>query len=215
MSEPKYHKEKWLREKYVSEGLSTTDMADICGVNSKTIWYWLDKHDIETKSPAEVCRERNKQMYEHRLHHDEEWLYTRYVEESKTISEMAHEAECSLASISRMLHQHPDIEVHDRGPREDTEHPLWYGRHETMWGRNWEQQRAKALELYGHRCGSCGSSESDVRRLNVHHVIPRREFRDGDDFDFEVANKVENLVPLCDRCHKRWEGIPLRPEPPA
>jgi transposase len=46
----RYRDEEWLREKYVSEGLSTVEIADICDVHHTTILTWLNRFDIETRT---------------------------------------------------------------------------------------------------------------------------------------------------------------------
>jgi endogenous inhibitor of DNA gyrase (YacG/DUF329 family) len=44
-----YHDKEWLRKKYIDEGLSTTKLGKICGVDSKTIWSWMKKFNIPCK----------------------------------------------------------------------------------------------------------------------------------------------------------------------
>ncbi len=50
--------------------------------------------------------------------------------------------------------------------------------------------REKALDLYGHRCARCGSTE----QLEIHH---RRWVAQGG------TNRLSNLVVLCEHCHLR------------
>lgn len=40
----------WLREKYVEEGLSTWEVADLCGCSQTTIRDWLGRHSIDTRA---------------------------------------------------------------------------------------------------------------------------------------------------------------------
>jgi uncharacterized protein YjcR len=47
--------EKWLRDKYTTEGWSTTDIAKFCGVSHKTICRWLHKHGIPIRD-AQSCQ---------------------------------------------------------------------------------------------------------------------------------------------------------------
>lgn len=49
----KLRNEEWLREQYVDEKRPMTDIADKLGLSNKTIPYWLDKYDIETRSYIE------------------------------------------------------------------------------------------------------------------------------------------------------------------
>jgi 5-methylcytosine-specific restriction endonuclease McrA len=51
------------------------------------------------------------------------------------------------------------------------------------------------------------------KALHVHHIERKESFRDKNgELDYERANRVENLITLCNKCHGRWEGIPLRPQ---
>lgn len=90
-----------------------------------------------------------------------------------------------------------------------------YGIH---YGLNWREQREKRLERDDYQCVICGKSNGEEKEmlgqeLQVHHIQKARKFevRDGQ-IDYERANRLENLLTLCCKCHHRWEGIPLRPE---
>ena len=49
-SEQKLYKNRqWLERKYVDEGLTMRQIAEICGVDGKTIFYHLRKFCIETR----------------------------------------------------------------------------------------------------------------------------------------------------------------------
>lgn len=41
-----YRNKEWLKQKYVEEGLFGTEIAEVCGVHSTTIYNWLRKFDI-------------------------------------------------------------------------------------------------------------------------------------------------------------------------
>lgn len=82
----------------------------------------------------------------------------------------------------------------------------WKGGYEPYYGPNWLTQRQACLERDGQRCQACGGCEDDVL-LVVHHIQPLRTFNG----DYEAANELTNLVTLCRPCHKKWEGMYLRP----
>ena len=42
-----HRQESWLREKYYDEGLSAIEMAEIAGVDPQSIYYNMDKFDME------------------------------------------------------------------------------------------------------------------------------------------------------------------------
>lgn len=85
------------------------------------------------------------------------------------------------------------------------DHPSWKGGRLTYYGKNWTEQREKALQRDGFKCQSCGDHR-DERVLQVHHIIPAKRFD-----VLEDANYLGNLVTLCVPCHHRWVGVPVRP----
>lgn len=74
--------------------------------------------------------------------------------------------------------------------------PNWDGGKTTRYyGRNWAEQRKKALERDKYQCQNCGNQNG---RLDVHHII---RFLDFD--NYHQANKLSNLITLCVSCHRR------------
>lgn len=80
--------------------------------------------------------------------------------------------------------------------------PTWKGGYEPYYGPNWYKQRRKALERDNHICQLCDAPENG-REHNVHHIVPFREFgRER----YEEANRLENLITLCDHHHAKVEN---------
>lgn len=75
-------------------------------------------------------------------------------------------------------------------------------------GPNWEIQAAAARKRDGYHCQKCGMSQKKVgRKLDVHHIIPFRDFKyipDEND-NYIQANQLTNLTSLCPRCHQLVE----------
>ena len=76
------------------------------------------------------------------------------------------------------------------------------------YGPDWQEQRAKTRERDGYCCAECGATEGRGRQHDVHHRVPFRVFNyipglNRNDLD---ANRLENLVLLCRRCHHRLEA---------
>lgn len=90
-----------------------------------------------------------------------------------------------------------------------SKHPNWQGgklviNHRSTWDRLADSIRDRD----NHKCRSCGKSESENRRrLDVHHIVPRREC-----LSLEIANHPDNLISLCDECHMRieWDSAQRR-----
>jgi len=95
--------------------------------------------------------------------------------------------------------------------------PSWSGGHERYYGSSWQRQRSEALDRDGHQCVVCGMTSSEHiethdQGLHVHHITPFRKY--GVE-NHERANRLENLVTLCQTHHVEWEGLNLRPQTPG
>ena len=64
------------------------------------------------------------------------------------------------------------------------------------YGPDWPERRLKVIRRDQFRCQFCGLS-MDVSDLHVHHRIPFRAFSSSLE-----ANRIENLISLCPRCHQ-------------
>jgi len=67
------------------------------------------------------------------------------------------------------------------------------------YGPDWETQRQRARARDHYTCQNCGAKERG-KPHHVHHRVPFRLFSSS-----EEANRLENLVTLCPRCHKQAE----------
>lgn len=93
--------------------------------------------------------------------------------------------------------------AHHRG----SNHQCWQGGHDTYYGPNWEEQRARALARDKHICQVCGAIAADLdRSLSVHHITLRSLFNR----DWEKANHLDNLFPVCEPCHGRIHADPSK-----
>jgi hypothetical protein len=74
-------------------------------------------------------------------------------------------------------------------------------------GRNWYAQARKARIRDNYTCQRCGiTQELYGRSLDVHHIVPFREF--GVE-RYKEANALPNLLSLCSPCHRivEWQVI--------
>lgn len=75
----------------------------------------------------------------------------------------------------------------------------WRGGYEPYYGANWQTQRRNARRRDRYTCQKCGITESELgKQLDVHHITPFREF--GIE-RYKEANRIANLVSLCNKCH--------------
>ena len=56
MEQKRYRDKEWLFQKYVDEKLSTQQIARMLGCSDGTVWQWLKKHNIPTRSKSEALK---------------------------------------------------------------------------------------------------------------------------------------------------------------
>lgn len=87
--------------------------------------------------------------------------------------------------------------------------PHWRGGYkEDYYGPNWRTQSRAARQRDQHCCQRCGITQKELKRtLHVHHIIPFRSFgyRRGENDKYLAANRLDNLISLCARCHNSAE----------
>lgn len=186
----------WLREKYVNELKSAYEISELVGSSASLVYDKLDEFGIERRGI-----EQNRIPHAKDLVSNEKWLREKHVTERKSGPEIADMLDISGATVYWHLDEygidHPDAKK-----------PFGY------YGPNWFERRIEVIVKYNGKCQGCGRAENELDdSLAVHHIKPLREFADGSgDVDYTGANEVNNLVPLCNPCHNRWEGVGLKPE---
>lgn len=106
MGDKKYRDKSWLREQYVENRRSSVDIAEECGVSSNTIRNWLDKHDITTRNRSQA------QIDEVKKYHDKEWLREQYVENSRSMRDIADECGITASGVKKWINNY-DIDARD------------------------------------------------------------------------------------------------------
>lgn len=176
--------EETLRELYHDKGWGATTIAEELGCDKKTIYNWLDRHDIETR---ESTHDINRGW------RDAELLEELYWDQDLSCKEIADKLDTREGTITKWLLRH-DIETKDHS---GSNHPFWRGGHDKYKGPNWRDQRQKARRRDQYRCQDCQKSASDMeQKPDVHHITPFCAFE-----NYEEANKLDNLITLCRSCH--------------
>lgn len=76
----------------------------------------------------------------------------------------------------------------------------WVGGQVTYRGRGWLKARQLAVERDNGTCAVC--EKITGQSISVHHIQPYRDFESSDQ-----ANRLQNLVCLCQSCHLKHERI--------
>jgi 5-methylcytosine-specific restriction endonuclease McrA len=79
-------------------------------------------------------------------------------------------------------------------------------------GPNWQAQKRKAKKRDHFTCQHCGLTQEQSlanteASLQVHHIIPFRLFT-----SYKLANRLPNLVTLCESCHRTADAAFQRGE---
>lgn len=91
-----------------------------------------------------------------------------------------------------------------RGP----DNPSWKGGRWAYsghhYGPGWKKQRQRAKRRDQYTCQKCGKRlHRKSPKLHVHHIIPFNEFdyRPKENNNYIEANRLDNLICLCEKCH--------------
>jgi hypothetical protein len=91
-------------------------------------------------------------------------------------------------------------------------HPLYKGYSNSIkFGKRWHIIREQCLERDYYMCRFCGLTQQQhisiyERELEVHHIIPRRQFYEDEDKSVDGTNSMENLITLCREHHIQAEN---------
>jgi transposase/5-methylcytosine-specific restriction endonuclease McrA len=157
--ERKYKNEEWLRDQYVRQGMSSYEIADICDCSDSTISRWLREHNIPTRGGAT----KDNPTVDARVD-DEQWLRQRYMDEQKSLREIADICDCSDAVIYRRLNEY-NISTRNRNPEVD-------GRlDDESWLREQYVEKRKSSGEIGDACDCAGSTV--LERLHEYGIPTR------------------------------------------
>lgn len=205
-----YKDPEWLDARYHGDGWTQREMAEACDVSPRTIRTWMDRHDIETREMAgethpmygeprdDAVKERISEAMEGRVIDAE--ARRKIADANRGVPldpETREKISDSLTGHVRSEEVRERMSESTAGP----DNPNWKGGYSRRYGAGWGTARRRALERDG-ACQHCGATEAETR-LEVHHIIPVREFREAPDADLADAHEESNLVTLCKRCHPK------------
>ena len=187
--------EEVLRRLYLEQQLTMAEVAETLQCCRQAVEEWMHRHGIETRSrnperPAELT--------------EPDTLRKLYVEHGMSTYGIADSLGCAASTVFDWLRRH-GIETRSVGSQPGALHHRWDGGGDPYYGKNWHEQRRKTLRRDEFECQNCDMGEGEHEEsyglgLDVHHIVPVREFEEK-----EEANRLDNLVALCRNCHNRLE----------
>jgi len=196
---------EWLKSEYVEKDKAVATISDELDVSPGCVNNWLRKHDIEIIDPYVKNAGRGLEKLR-----DESWLRQRYQEVGSSV-QIADELDVAQSTVHNYLKKYEIETERFAGHPPGEGHPRWKGGYSNARGNGWRETRKSVLERDGMRCQSCGKTQEQHKEeygfgLHAHHLEKRVTFEDPSD-----ADRIDNLVTLCATCHRRWEGVPIRP----
>ena len=191
---PELEDPEWIRERHHDRGMTYREISEELGCSHSNVHKRAQQHGIEPQ------RERYNKLA------DKEWLREHNHDKQMRLYEMANLIGCTRSAVGFAMKRH-QLEI-QRHHAKGENSPFWEEGYDRYYGANWQEKRKEARERDGYKCQDCGVSEQELEiPLHVHHINPIKNFDDVED-----ANRLSNLVSLCQPCHNRWEGIPLKPD---
>lgn len=201
-SHPWLDDDTWLFLRYFNDDMSANEIADALGSTHATVTKRINELGWSS------YLQKNNICW---LRYAAPTLKQMYLKEGMSTTEIASKLGFAQDTVCKYLTLF-DVDMY-HGAEAGEKHPNWKGGDIYYYGPNWKEQRSKARERDNYTCQGCGIKESEYEKeLSVHHIIPLRDFKTEDNFNYEQANDLSNLVTLCSSCHSRWEGLPLRPQ---
>ena len=112
-----YKDKEWLESEYHKPGVTQGDIAKQCGVSRATISRWVSKHGIESKGVGSAQAQGE--------YKDAEWLREKYIDDRRSMADIASEFGVSKETIKYWLKKHDiDIRSHSDAAKQRVEsHP--------------------------------------------------------------------------------------------
>jgi hypothetical protein len=181
---------EWLHQKYVTEGLGCPEIGVLVERDSKTVFYWLRKHGIQTRKRGHDVRQQFPKGLT-------PWMQGR---------EHSVETKAKIGAASRERGAVPYLKdgVHHLKGKRGAVVANWKGgvtpERQTFYrSEAWKAACVVVWHREDARCARCGLDSRTVDlRINKHkfHVHHIRSFAVG-----ETRCEPSNLVLLCRPCH--------------
>lgn len=206
---------EWLRGKYIDEGLSTYQIADIVDRDPKSILRWLKGYGIATRKSGGWTGEH---WHKRKSYWNREWLFNEYRLRGRSASEIADDFGVTESAIlywmnklsipTRTVSEARQIK-HWGASGEDNpmygvrgeDHPGWKGgvtpeRQAFYSTEKWHKASRAVRKRDQCCCRRCGQREPRAihTAFHIHHIASFADFE-------ELKADPDNLVLLCPDCH--------------
>lgn len=204
----RYRDQDWLKQQYGELGLTQREIGELCGVSASTIRRWMAEFDIETRDvvgenhgihgkerPDEVREKISNTLRGRAISDSTRQRMSEAHRGRPTPKAVRDKISEALTGMTRPPETREKMSVSTAGEQ----NPNWRGGYSRRYGAGWSPAR-DAVRERDQICQHCGADGTD-RRLEVHHLVPVRPFRESPELSLSDAHDLDNLVLLCSRCH--------------
>jgi thymidylate synthase (FAD) len=176
----------WLSLKYITEGLSTYEIAKIVNRNPKNIYCKLKDFGIPTRTRAETLQKNSWW----KLGLPSKRVGKKHSEKTKI--------KISKTRIERKIKGLSGEDNHMYG-RTGEKSPNWKGgvtpeRQRLYATKEWNSINSKVFERDNWVCQRCGGKHSYRNQLHAHHIKSWADYPDN-------RLELSNLITICKKCH--------------
>ncbi len=208
----RYHDEQWLHDKYWEGGLTQREIAEECGVSPRAIRKYMNRfgietHDIEGEQHPLTGESRDESVKEkiaaQLIGRDFSAESRERMAASHLGTSLPEETKAKISDALSGIPKSPETRAQMSQSRTGEDNPNWRGGYTRQYGPGWAAARRQVHER-DEVCQLCGHDGSE-QILDVHHIIPVREFDEDPTATLRDAHELDNLVLLCRSCHMQVE----------
>lgn len=159
------HKDKdWLYQKYIIDNISMYQLAKSQDVTVATIRYWMNKFNIKIRNKEQAINPNIRPYYR-----DKNWLFDQYINEKKSINEIAKICNATVMTIFNHLKEF-NIEI-----RTQLQALLEWRKRQIKLGKkhldlNWLKEKGKKLNIY-EIAKICNTNPARIKSYATAHNI--------------------------------------------
>ena len=201
-----FHDKDWLQEQYIMLKKSCNEISEICNCSPVTIWSWLNKFKIHTRSRSEstkgrlVSKETRKKLS--RLNTGRKVSIETRMKISKSCMgrKISNEVREKMSKAQLGRRHSTKTRRKQSASHYGNKNPAWKGgvSFEPYCSGFNEVLKEKIRNRDNRVCQQCGRSEilNGGKRLTVHHI-------NGDKMDCRKSN----LIAVCNSCNSKIDTI--------
>lgn len=180
---------EWLINEYITKKRTCNDIAKELNKDPKTIWSWLKKNEIPTRSRGGDSSSGSFKKGSNL------WLGKKHKQETKDKIRDARIKDGHVPYLRNGEHWLKSVETKD--------HPNYKGglspeRQSFYSSREWSEAVKKVWQRDKAICQKCGKNHNEEKNrgnFHIHHLVSFQVR--------ELRSEVSNLILLCKDCH-RW-----------